>query len=281
MPPEAIPFKQTPRSFGVTVVIIILVVSLTQFFAIHALHLLRNVIRSWNYWSKKVELSESERGGSDEFSKIERGESDTLLDRTVEEKLDYPIEPLKDVGRDVTWDDEKTLLDLPLREISEELDTDVLNGTFDQRSATYIDDLKSTDQEMLQSFVDASSEGIKEDPVELLFGCVASDVVRTCNGSSPPPRSSSQAPATESANSRNTKRSRLNQEEPEDWEKNEGRKPTRKKPKDTSQPVESEAFRRRYACPYNKHNPRKFRNSCDVKFMACDGPGFVSIARTK
>lgn len=141
--------------------------------------------------------------------------------------------------------------------------------------------------------MDASSEGIKEDLLELLMGEYhqifdgdESDLVRTCTGSSLAPRSSSRAPVAQSTSSRsssstNTKRSRLNQDDTDDWEKDGGRKPTRKKPKDSSQPFASQAFRRRYACPYNKHNPRKFRHGCDGKFNACDGQGFDNIAHTK
>ena len=224
---------------------------------------------------------------------IEQGESEEIFKIGVEEELEDAVKPVKGMGREVTLNAEERLLGSSSRETPEAFDTGSLMGTVDQRSTTSISDSKPIDEYMLQSFVDASSEGIKEDLVELLMGeyyqifdGVASDLVRTCAGSSSAPRSSSQAPVTQSTSSRsssskNTKRSRLNQDDPDDWEKDGGRKPIRKKPKDSSQPFPSQDVGRRYACPYNKHNPSKFRNGYNVKFNACDGRGFDNIAHTK
>lgn len=279
------PFKQTPRSFALTAFVLIVMLYVTRLFHKHTLVTLpplRNII------ARRIE-----RGKSEEISKIERGESEESFKIVVKEELEEVVEPVKGTGQEVAMNDGEKLLSSSSRETPETLDSDSFMGTVDQRSTTSINDTKPIDEYVLQSFVDASLEGIKGDLVELLmgeyyqiFGGVESDFVRTCTGSSSPPRPSFRAPVTKSASSsssssRNIKRGRLNQDDPDDWEKDGGRKPTRKKPKDTSQPFASHASQRRYACPYNKHNPGKFRHGCDGKFSACDGPGFDNIAHTK
>jgi hypothetical protein len=93
------------------------------------------------------------------------------------------------VDGEAAWNDETTLLDFPVRE-TEALHTDTLISTVDQSPVTYIDKSKPIGPEMLQSFADASLEGMKPDPVEPLLSCVASDMVYACTGSSPAPSSS-------------------------------------------------------------------------------------------
>lgn len=46
MQQAAVPFEQSPRSFMITLIIIMVIVSLTQFFGIHALPLLRKQLAS-------------------------------------------------------------------------------------------------------------------------------------------------------------------------------------------------------------------------------------------
>jgi hypothetical protein len=92
MQQAVIPFEQTPRSFGITVFIIMIVVSLTQFFGIHVLPSLRKKLAS----TRKTISCWIERGEREEVHRIMAGA-----------ELKNEDEPVRDVGQGRTPTDEE------------------------------------------------------------------------------------------------------------------------------------------------------------------------------
>jgi hypothetical protein len=92
MQQAAIPFEQTPKSFGITVFIIMVMVSLTQLFGIHALPSLRKTLASAR---KKIGWW------------IERGEGEEVHRIMAGAELKNGDKPVKDVGQERTPSDEE------------------------------------------------------------------------------------------------------------------------------------------------------------------------------
>lgn len=136
----------------------------------------------------------------------------------------------------------------------------------------------------LRPFKDYLTESLMNEYYQI-FGLEASEPLRCCptdqySGASNLGCHLGQSFSLETCNQGHQKRNRLDRDDDAN-EDGEGDQPERKKPKDNSKDLRMGAYKRRYACIYNKHNPAFFRNSAGSKFAACDGQGFDDIAHLK
>jgi hypothetical protein len=142
----------------------------------------------------------------------------------------------------------------------------------------------------IDDFLRTSSASLKRDLVELLMSeyyqifdrhnssysksrVENSAETRSSTASSPPEQSHTGSSAS------TCKRKASGDDD--NWADEGDDKPTRKRPRDDPDRPRTSEPTRRYACPYNKHDPQKFRRKTSSSYNACDNIGFDTIGHTK
>jgi hypothetical protein len=150
-------------------------------------------------------------------------------------------------------------------------------------------DFHSSDAPTIEGFLRISSVSLKRDLVELLmreyyqiFDRHDSGQYQNCAGGPAASKSTTaRNPPGQNTGSSASKGKRKATDEDENWDDEGDDKSTRKRPKDNpDRPAICKTIRR-YACPYNKHDPRKFRRSTGPDYEACDNKGFDTIGHMK